>query len=239
MAPPPLQQAAASQLLQAGPSANAASVLSAFGFLPRHAPSCDRGAFHPVERSAYRRPPSHVPCKSSRPGSRRLYAGHHLASTRVSRQAHPEGGTRTLGFDAICSLSRRLNGDAHPGYPRSDASGTSSWSPPDASCAPFPCRSPRRSSANAAQGGLTPAPVGRHRRAKTSISCTAPLPKDLLHVSSFSVRDAPSQNARTYTPIWQSTPSTRTAGSPIGGSRPPCLSTRTALPPASETSSRP
>ena len=31
--------------------------------------------------------------------------------------------------------------------------------------APFPCRSPRRSSANAAQGGLAPAPAGRRRRA--------------------------------------------------------------------------
>src|SRR3954466_16236963 len=27
--------------------------------------------------------PSHVPCKSRRPGSRRLYAGHRLANTRA------------------------------------------------------------------------------------------------------------------------------------------------------------
>jgi Transposase DDE domain group 1 len=33
------------------------------------------------------------------------------------------------------------------------------------SSAPFPCRSPRRSSTNAAQGGLAPAPEGRRRRA--------------------------------------------------------------------------
>src|SRR5206468_929079 len=33
------------------------------------------------------------------------------------------------------------------------------------SSAPSPCRSPRRSSANAAQGGLTPPPEGRRRRA--------------------------------------------------------------------------
>ena len=37
----------------------------------------------------YRHSPSHVPCKSSRPGSRRLYAGHHLANKRVTRQACP------------------------------------------------------------------------------------------------------------------------------------------------------
>jgi len=37
--------------------------------------------------------------------------------------------------------------------------------PPDASRAPFPCRSPRRPSTNAAQGGLTPAPEGRRPRA--------------------------------------------------------------------------
>lgn len=42
--------------------------------------------------------PSHVPCESSRSGSRRLHAGHHLASEGVARQVHP----RTLlrpGFD--------------------------------------------------------------------------------------------------------------------------------------------
>ena len=33
------------------------------------------------------------------------------------------------------------------------------------SSAPSPCRSPRRSSANAAQGGLAPSPEGRRRRA--------------------------------------------------------------------------
>src|SRR3989442_14661074 len=42
---------------------------------------------------------------------------------------------------------------------------SSSWSLPDTSCAPFPTRSPQRSSANAAVGGLTSPPVGRRRRA--------------------------------------------------------------------------
>jgi hypothetical protein len=42
---------------------------------------------------------------------------------------------------------------------------SSSWSPPDTSPVPFPHRSPRRSSANAACGGLEPPPEGRLRRA--------------------------------------------------------------------------
>ena len=46
----------------------------------------------------------------------------------------------------------------------------SSRSPPDASSAPFPCRSPRRSSANAAHGGLEPPTLGRSRRAYLHLS---------------------------------------------------------------------
>src|SRR3954470_3620517 len=69
-------------------------------------------------------------------------------------------------------------------------SGTSSWSPPDASSAPSPCRSPRRSSANAAQAGLTPPPEGRRRRANKPPSLAQHrLYEDRLHQSSFSVRD--------------------------------------------------
>src|SRR6201993_5575002 len=45
---------------------------------------------------------------------------------------------------------------------------SSSWSPPDTSRAPFPHRSPRRSLANAACGGLKPPPDRRLRRAKPS-----------------------------------------------------------------------
>ena len=81
------------------------------------------------------------------------------------RQAHPEGLARTPGFDAVSEF-RRLNSARPTGSPRPSASGTSSWSPPDAiTTAPFPDRSPRRSSANAASGGLAPAPVGRRWRA--------------------------------------------------------------------------
>jgi len=42
---------------------------------------------HP--RQQYRGVPSHVPCKSRRPDSRRLHAGHRLARTADTRQTHP------------------------------------------------------------------------------------------------------------------------------------------------------
>ena len=85
-------------------------------FLPRQAPSCDRVAVQAHTRPTYRHSPSHVPCKSSRPGSRRLYAGHHLASKRVTRQAHPRERLRTPGFDTVLTF-RRFNSDARPGCP--------------------------------------------------------------------------------------------------------------------------
>ena len=132
-------------------------------FLPRHAPSRNQGAQpRPISTGCrYPRSPSHVPCKSRRPGSRRLYAGHRLANTRaparlISREEEgPPISMPSLTFDASTAHAR-------PGQPRPSASGTPSWSPPDAiKAAPSPCRSPRRSSANAAQGGLAPAPAGR------------------------------------------------------------------------------
>ena len=64
----------------------------------RHAPSRDLGGLRP--RSPYRRSLSHVPCQSRRPGSRRLHAGHRLASNRDARQAHHERTARPLAFDA-------------------------------------------------------------------------------------------------------------------------------------------
>jgi len=74
---------------------------------------------------------------------------------------------------------RRLN-NARPNRalhaPGPSASGTSSRSPPDA-IKPrlFPSRSPRRSSANAAEGGLAPAPAGPTLEGQqASISRTAP-----------------------------------------------------------------
>ena len=45
---------------------------------------------HPPDRGPqYRGMPSHVPCRSSRPGSRRLHAGHRLARTRTPARLIP------------------------------------------------------------------------------------------------------------------------------------------------------
>ena len=57
-------------------------VLNASGFRRWHAPS--RNPWRPTTPGRrFRRSPSHVPCQSRRPGSRRLYAGHRLASHRA------------------------------------------------------------------------------------------------------------------------------------------------------------
>jgi hypothetical protein len=63
---------------------------------------------------------------------------------------------------------------ARPESPGPGASGTSSWSPPRRSSAPSPCRSPRRTSANAAHGGLAPPPRTTPEGQQASISSTAP-----------------------------------------------------------------
>ena len=58
----------------------------------------------------------------------------------------------------------------------------SPWSPPDASSAPFPRRSPRRSSTNAARGGLEPPPAGRLRRANLHLSHST-TPRNLAYIN--------------------------------------------------------
>jgi hypothetical protein len=82
---------------------------------------------------------------------------------------HPPGSSRDPlrrpGFDAPSISITTLQQRSHP---RDCA--PSSWSPPDASSAPFPRRSPRRSSTNAARGGLEPPPAGRLRRANLHLS---------------------------------------------------------------------
>src|SRR5450759_3861990 len=52
----------------------------------------------------YRGLPSHVPCSSRRSGSRRLYAGHHLASKRAPARLIPGLGERP-GFDVMFAIS--------------------------------------------------------------------------------------------------------------------------------------
>ena len=76
----------------------------------RRPPRCERQC---------RDTPSHVQCKSSRPDSRRLHAGHHLASQRFSRQAppsadqlHPGLEETLLSRDTSAAIPR--NGDSVP-----------------------------------------------------------------------------------------------------------------------------
>ena len=80
---------------------------------------------------------------------------------------HPPGSSRAGDIGPVLMPSKQLRRfTSDPRYHGDCA--PSSRSPPDASCAPFPHRSPRRSSANAACGGLQPPTAGRLRRAKPS-----------------------------------------------------------------------
>jgi hypothetical protein len=74
---------------------------------------------------------------------------------------HPPGSSR--GYPPAPVLMPAL-----PVTTRQRLRHSSSWSPPDASRAPFPHRPPRQSSANAAVGGLEPPSAGRLRGAKPS-----------------------------------------------------------------------
>src|SRR5262249_15523816 len=93
----------------------------------------------------------------------------YVPDTTRQISGHPPGFSRDSprrpGFDVTPILLTTLQQRSHP---RDCA--PSSWSPPDASRAPFPRRSPRRSSANAARGGLEPPPAGRLRRANLHLS---------------------------------------------------------------------
>ena len=97
MAPPPPRRAGTSQLQRVSPPARRASVLDAFGFQPRHTPSV------PMTTAVTKRcrvSLSHVPCRSRRPGSRRLRAGHHLANTRAPARLLHRGQT-SPAFDVV------------------------------------------------------------------------------------------------------------------------------------------
>jgi hypothetical protein len=113
LAPLPPQRAEGSQLLQAGPPARRRDSTQCLRLLPRHAPFRHQVGFTPIQPGRrHRRSPSHVPCKSRRPGSRRLYAGHRLASTRAPSKLIP-GVVLPPGSDATFSFTtpqrRRLS----------------------------------------------------------------------------------------------------------------------------------
>ena len=153
-------RAAASQLLQAGPPASTLNrysmpPVSAVGALPLAARRTDPPAGRPLPALAFSRS-----VQSRRPGSRHLHAGHHLASTAGSRQA----SSREAPVLPVSMSSRNFDASTTTPGPqpaKPDTSGTPSWSPPDrVKPSLLPDRSPRRSSANAAPGGLTPTPAG-------------------------------------------------------------------------------
>src|SRR5258708_6917779 len=89
------------------------------------------------------------------------------------KSGHPADSSRAdllhPGFDVTL-----LSNDTSPAIPENEDCAPSSRSPPDASRAPSPHRSPRRSSANAACGGLQPPSARAATKGQTFISCTAP-----------------------------------------------------------------
>lgn len=131
----------------------------------------------------YRVRPSPVPCKSRRPGSRRLHAGHHLANQRAHARLIP-GSFRHPGFDVTCitfdtSAAIRLR--------------SPSRSPPDTSRAPFPHRSPQSRYRSRSMWRFEASPRRATPKGQQSfISCTAPLQEALPTPDTpFRVQDTP------------------------------------------------
>ena len=129
---------------------------------------------HP--RQQCRGVPSHVPHRSRRTG----LTSPTCRTPPGQKSGHPPDSSRAdllhPGFDVTL-----LSNDTSPAIPNQEDCAPSSRSPPDASRAPFPHRSPRRSSANAACGGLQPPSARAAAKGQTFISCTAPCPKVLTY----------------------------------------------------------
>ncbi len=147
-----------SALLRAGPPARAATVLSTspfqrLGALPL-APHLLAGHCVSARLPAFRTQAADRARATCTPGTA-------WPAIRAFRQAHP--GT---GIIAPVLMPFHPLGASAVVHSRSP-----SRSPPDSSRLPFPHRSPRQSSANAACGGLTPPPAGRGRRATKPSSC--------------------------------------------------------------------
>jgi hypothetical protein len=99
-----------------------------------------------------------LPCKSRRPGSRRLHAGHHWPVIGTPARLHHGRTAKSTAFGATSiTLTTPKQRTPSSRNPRNQAlSGTSSWSPPDASRAPFPDR------CRVAGGISPPAPTDPH-----------------------------------------------------------------------------
>ena len=169
-----------------------ATVLSASGFCLGTLPLLGRVAARAqLNGRRCRRSPSHVPCKSRRPGSRRLYAGHRLARTRAPARLVPGGkqGPRFWCRLGLSTPQRRRSARSPPAEHFWNVFLVLNTHLTHL-VRLFPGRSPRRSSANAAQGGLTPAPVGRRRRANDPSSLAQlRFQGCFLHVTPSCVRD--------------------------------------------------
>ena len=172
----------ASPLLRAGPPAgsrNGTHPRATRRLPPSHPPG------NPDEQ--YRIRPSPVPCRSRRPGSRRLYAGHRLANQRAPARLIP-GSCRHPGFDVTCIC-----------FDTSTAirSRSPSRSPPDTSHAPFPHRSPRSRHRSRSMWRFEASPAGRLRRADNPSSpAQHRFTKLYLHRTPFHVRDTPTSRCR-------------------------------------------
>jgi hypothetical protein len=130
--------------------------------------------------------PSHVPRESRRSGSRRLHAGHRLASQRASARLIP-GSSGHPGFDVVCfyfdtSAAIRLR--------------SPSRSPPDASSGAF--------STSLTTVGIQPPqhvavwglpPQGDSEGPEPSSSTQHRLTKLYLHRAPFGVRDTPTRRS--------------------------------------------
>ena len=161
----PPRPAGASRLLRAGPPAHPATVLTALRFsrlAGSLSPSATRRTAvsgHAFPRSMHEQQTGLTsPTCRTPPGQKH---GHPPDSSRADL-LHP-------GFDVTL-----LSYDTSTAIPENEDCAPSSRSPPDASRAPFPHRSPRRSSANAACGGLQPPSARAATKGQTFISRTAP-----------------------------------------------------------------
>ncbi len=161
----------ASALLRAGPPARSAPVLSPSRFI-----RSGRSLSPPLLGRQCRSVPSHVPCKTSRPGSRHLRAGHRLASRRAPARLIP-GSIANTRFRCHFDFNNDTSAVVHLR--------SSSRSPPNASRAPFPHRSPRSRHRFRSMWWFEASPRRAAPKGQTFMTCTALLPELFLHKVPF------------------------------------------------------